>query len=63
MATPVRLTLSIDSKKSATVRAAGSIASGNVVLEYDKDENQLDTIATIEKIKAALIEQYLDATS
>ena len=63
MATPVRLTLSIDGKKSATVRAAGSIASGNVVLEYDKDENQLDTIATIEKIKAALIEQYLDATS
>lgn len=63
MATPIRLTLAIDGKKSGATRAAGSIASGNVIVEYDNDENQLDTLAALEKIKARIIEQYSDATS
>lgn len=62
-ASPVTITLSVGSKKSAATRASGSTADGNVIIEYDKTQNQLDTIAAIEYAKEIVIEQYLDAAS
>jgi hypothetical protein len=49
MATPRKVTLGAYEKKEAGVRAAGSTADANVIVEFDKDLPMNDVIAAIER--------------
>jgi hypothetical protein len=49
MPTPRKVTLGAYAKKEAGVRAAGSTADANVIVEFDQDLPMNDIIAAIER--------------
>jgi hypothetical protein len=57
MPTPRKVTLGVYDKKESGVRAAGSAASANVIVEFDKDLPKNDVIAAIERAVQTIIEQ------
>ena len=63
MATPVSITIAKGAAKSAAVRAAGSTADTNVIIEVDEDLPMNDVVALLRKAEAVLIEKYGTATS
>ena len=63
MADAVKYTLAINGKKSGAVRAAGSTADANVIVEFDQTMPQADVIAALEKVRMRVIEDFGNATS
>lgn len=63
VADPVKYTLGVYSGKSAAVRAAGSTADANVIVEFDQSMTQADVVTALEKVRELVIEQYHTATS
>lgn len=56
----IRLTLGTQETKKEVVRATGTIASNNVVIEWDDQNKQLDVDSTIEKLREIIIETFSD---
>ena len=56
MADPRQLTILVGQFKRDISDGAGSATDNQVIVDFDRDANQLDVIAALEKIKEKIIE-------
>ena len=57
MANSRQVVLGVAQGKKSAVRSSAGAADANVIVQYDREANQADVIATLEKIRELIIEQ------